>query len=152
MTKGEPLGCSAFGHPDEDEGKMGDNGTKPSEMAEPPEHQTRGGLAGAAVDLALASIGAAALLREEAQVLYRRSIERGRAEAQQLQARLKVVRLPKKVSARAPSTRSRRALSASEEWRAALERLDLPTATQVKALTQHVADLEARIDQLKSAG
>lgn len=131
---------------------MGDNGTKPHETAQAPEHPRRRGLTGAAVDLALASIGAAGLLRDGAQVLYRRSIERGEADVKQLQARLKVVRFPQEVSARAPSIRSRRVVAASEEWRAALEHLNFPTATQVRVLTQQVADLEAKIDELKSAG
>ena len=131
---------------------MGDNATKPNESAEAPEHLRRGGLIGAAVDLALASIGAAALLREETQVLYRRSLERGQADVKQLQARLKVVRFPQEVSASESRRRSRRAVAASEEWRAALEHLNLPTATQLKVLTEQVADLEAKIDELKSAG
>ncbi len=89
------------------------------------------------------------MLGDEAQALYRRSIERGQGDVNKVRQRLKFARFPEDAVEPSPR-RPRGAELAAEEWRAALDKLNLPTATQVKALTQQVADLEAKIEKLRS--
>jgi hypothetical protein len=108
----------------------------------------RRGLFGMAHDLALASIGIAGVLSDEAGALYRRSVERGGSTVQRVRARLPRPRRPQRRSARPAGKRWGRPHRASDAYEAALARLNLPTEADMDALARQVAELEAKIDQL----
>jgi hypothetical protein len=99
-------------------------------------------------DLALASIGIAGVLADEAQVLYRRSVERGGSTVQRVHERLPRARRPRRRSARPAGKRWGHSHQAPDAYEAALARLNLPTEADIDALARQVAELEAKIDQL----
>jgi hypothetical protein len=114
-----------------------------------PARPPRRGLIGTARDLALAGIGIAGVLGDEAQALYRRSVERGQEDVRRAQERLEHARVVRRRSVRPAGKRSRRSKPALEELEAAvLAHLNVPTAADVNALTQQIGELEAKIDQL----
>ena len=114
-----------------------------------PKRPPRRGLFGTARNLALASIGIAGVLGEEAQVLYRRSVERGQDHVRRTQERLEQARAARR-SARSEHRRRRHGKRGSEELEAVLARLNVPTTADLNALTQQISELEAKIDQLNS--
>ena len=106
------------------------------------------GLFRTARDLALASIGIAGVLGEEAQTLYERSVERGGDTVQRVRERLPRARRSQRRSARPAGKRGRLSRQASAGFEAALARLNVATAADMDALAQQVAELGAKIDQL----
>ena len=108
----------------------------------------RRGLFATAGDLALASIGIAGVLGDEAQALYRRSVERGGDTVQRVRERLPRAHRPRRRSGRPTGKRGRRSRQASDGFEAALARLNVATAADMDALAQQVAELGAKIDQL----
>ena len=113
-----------------------------------PARPPRRGLFGTARDLALASIGIAGVLSDEAGALYRRSIERGGSTVQRVHAWIPRPHRPQRRSARPAGKRWGRSHHASDAYEAALARLNLPTEADMAALARQVAELEAKIDQL----
>jgi len=126
------------------------NSPKVAASAEPPKRPPRRGLFGVAHDLALASIGIAGVLSDEAGALYRRSVERGGSTVQRVRARLPHPHRPQRRSARPAGKRWGRSHHASDAYEAVLTRLKLPTEADIDALTRQIAELEAKIDQLGS--
>jgi hypothetical protein len=122
------------------------NSTAPA-SAEAPKRPPRRGLLGITRDLALASIGIVGVLGDEAQALYRRSVERGGGTVQRVRERIPHARIQRK-SARPAGKHRRHSKQAQDEWEAALARLNVPTAADVNALTRQIGELEAKIDQL----
>ena len=106
------------------------------------------GLFRAARDLALASIGIAGVLGDEAGALYRRSVERGGSTVQRVHERLPRAHRPRRRSARPAGKRWGRSHQAPDAYEAALARLNLPTEADIDALARQVAELEAKINQL----
>lgn len=127
-----------------------------AEVSEQARPRSRRGLLGASVDLALAGIGAVGLLSDEAQAFYQRSIERGQDDVRKVRERLKLPRIrglgPAGSVARSRRDRAADPLRSSDEWRAVLVRLNMPTATDVHVLTKQVAELEAKIELLRQHG
>jgi poly(hydroxyalkanoate) granule-associated protein len=115
--------------------------------SEAPKRLPRRGLFGTASNLALAGIGIAGVLGDEAQALYRRSVERGQEHVRRAQERLEHARAARR-SAKTAGRRSRHAKRRSEELEAILAHLNVPTAADLNALTQQIGELEAKIDQL----
>ena len=107
----------------------------------------RRGLFRAASNLALAGIGIVGVLSDEAQALYRRSVERGQDHVRSVQERLEHARIARR-SARSARRHSRHAKPAQRELEAVLARLNVPTAADINALTQQIGDLETKINQL----
>ncbi len=117
-------------------------------LKRPPRRGLCRGLFGATRDLALASIGIAGVLGDEAQTLYRRSVERGGGTVKRVQKRLKPahgLRLRRRGPAGKRSGRSQGAL---DEVEAVLARLNVPTVADIETLTQQIGELEAKINQL----
>jgi polyhydroxyalkanoate synthesis regulator phasin len=106
------------------------------------------GLLGTTRDLALASIGIAGVLGDEAQALYRRSVERGGGTVRKAQDRFKRVSNPRRWHVRPAGKRSRHSKPALEELEAVLARLNVPSAADIDALSQQIGELEAKINQL----
>ncbi len=137
---------------------MADNGkVPPSDVAsaEGTKRVRRRGPVGVAGELGLAAIGILGILSDEAEALYERSVERGQDDIRRVQERIEGVgqsfrRASREASSGPATKRSRRSQAALEEWRDALVRLNLPTATDVHVLTQQVAELEAQIERLTS--
>lgn len=127
---------------------MKGNSPKVAASTEMSKRPPRRGLFGVAHDLALASIGIAGVLSDEAGVLYRRSIERGGSTVQHVRARLPHPHRPRRRSAKPAGKRCGRSHHASDAYEAALARLNLPTEADIDALARQVAELEAKIDQL----
>ena len=107
------------------------------------------GLFRTARDLVFAGIGIPGLLGDEAQALYRRSVERGGDTVQRVRERLPRAHRPQRRSARPAGKRGRRSRRTSDGLEAALARLNVATAADMDALAEQVAELEARIDQLR---
>jgi hypothetical protein len=127
---------------------MEGNATEVSGSTEASKRPPRRGLFGAASNLALAGIGIAGVLGDEAQALYRRSVERGGRTVQRVRERLPRARRPQRRSAKPAGKRCRRSHQASDAYEAVLARLNLPTEADIDALTRQVAELEAKINQL----
>ena len=127
---------------------MSNSSSTASASSEAPARPPRRGLFGTARNLALASIGIAGLLGDEAGALYRRSVERGGSTVQHVRARLPHPHRPHRRSVRPAGKHWGHSKSAREELEAVLAHLNLPTAADIDALTQQVGDLEAKIDQL----
>jgi hypothetical protein len=109
----------------------------------------RRGILGTASNLVLAGIGIAGVLSDEAQALYRRSVERGQDHVRRAQERLGHARVARRRSARPAGRRLRRSKPALGELEAAvLAHLNVPTAADINALTQQIGELEAKIDRL----
>ena len=108
------------------------------------------GLFRTARDLALASIGIAGVLGDEAGALYRRSVERGGDTVQRVRERLPRVHRPRRRSGKPAGKRGRRSRQVSDGFEAALARLNVATAADMDALAQQVAELGAMIDRLSS--
>ena len=106
------------------------------------------GLFRTARDLALASIGIAGVLGDEAQTLYQRSVERGGNTVQRVREGLPRARRPQRRSARPAGKRGRRSRQVSDAIEATLARLNVATAADMDALAQQVAELGTKIDQL----
>jgi hypothetical protein len=113
-----------------------------------PARPPRRGLFGAARDLILASIGIAGVLGDEAGTLYRRSVERGGSTVHRVRAQLPHPHRPRRRSAKPAGKRWGRSHRASDAYETVLARLNLPTEADIDALTQQVAELEAKISQL----
>ena len=113
-----------------------------------PARPPRRGLFGTARDLALASIGIVGVLGDEAGALYRRSVERGGSTVQRVRARLPHPHRPHRRSARPAGRRHGRSHQVSDAYEAVMARLNLPTESDLDALTRQIAELEAKIDQL----
>jgi poly(hydroxyalkanoate) granule-associated protein len=111
----------------------------------------------AARNLTYASIGIVGAVGAEAEEVYRRSVTRGERRVRKIEKRLP---LPERLR-RAPSpsaasettaeaARGERELpeAASEEWRSVLDRLNLANPQDVETLTNRIAELEAKLDEL----
>jgi hypothetical protein len=122
------------------------NSTAPA-STEPAKRLLRRGLLVITRDLALASIGIAGVLGDEAQALYRRSVERGGSTVQRVRERIPRARMYRR-SAKPAGKHRGHAKPAHDEWEAALARLNVPTAADINALTRQIGELEAKIDQL----
>ena len=127
---------------------MKGNNPTVSASTEAPVRPPRRGIFGLAHDLALASIGIAGVLGDEAGSLYRRSVERGGSTVQRVRTRLPHPHRPHRRSAKPAGKRCGRSRHASDAYEAALARLNLPTAADIDALMQQVAELEAHVNQL----
>ena len=127
---------------------MESNNPTVSASAEAPQRPRRRGIFGIAHDLALASIGIAGVLGDEAGALYRRSVERGESTVQRVRVRLPHPHRPHRRSARPAGRRHRRSHQASDAYEAVMAGLNLPTEADLDALTRQIAELEAKIDQL----
>jgi hypothetical protein len=128
---------------------MGDYNPTVSAKSEATKRPPRRGIFGLAHDLALASIGIAGVLGDEAGSLYRRSVERGGSTVQRVRARLPRPHQPQRRSAAKPAgKRGGRSHQASDAYEAVMARLNLPTEADLDALTRQIAELEAKIDQL----
>ena len=125
---------------------MDSNSSTAPASAEAPKPPRRG-LRRTTRDLVLASIGVVGVLGDEAQALYRRSVERGGGTVKKVKERLKPARGPRRLPARLAGRQTRRSHGAVDEIEAALARLNLPNAADMDLLTQQVAELEAKIDQ-----
>jgi polyhydroxyalkanoate synthesis regulator phasin len=120
-----------------------------SASSEAPVRPPRRGIFGIAHNLALASIGIAGVLGDEAGDLYRRSVERGGSTVQHVKERLPHPHRPHRRSAKKPAgKRCGRSHQASDAYEAALARLNVPTEADIDALTRQIAELEAKVDQL----
>jgi polyhydroxyalkanoate synthesis regulator phasin len=107
------------------------------------------GLFRTARNLTLASIGIAGVLGDEAGALYRRSVERGGDTVQQVREQLPRVRRSQRRSSKPKGKRGRRSRQASDAIEATLARLNVATTADMDALAEHVAELGAKIDQLR---
>jgi hypothetical protein len=109
-------------------------------------------------NLTYASIGIVGAVSAEAEETYRRSINRGKGRVRKLKRRLP---LPDRLkggpdpvetadgAARDMATEAGQlSQSAAEEWRAMLNRLNLADPADIKALTDKIADLEAKLNEL----
>jgi polyhydroxyalkanoate synthesis regulator phasin len=101
----------------------------------------RGGLLGVMRDLTLASLGVAGVVVDEAQALYRRSVEHGDELIRQLQRQARVNRRP---GVQKPQV----AKIVQDEWAAQFARLGLPSRSEVEALTKQIGLLEEEVDRL----
>jgi hypothetical protein len=122
--------------------------------AEASKQTDRSGLFGIARDLALASIGFVGVLADEVQDLYCRSLERGQEDFRGVHERIRA-RHPSRrgpdgseTATKAGTTPAGRPKLSVEQWQATLNRLNVASPTDLEALTQQIAELEARIDQL----
>jgi hypothetical protein len=127
---------------------MSNSSSIASASSEAPPRPPRRGLFGAARNLALASIGIAGVLGDEAGALYRRSVERGGSTVQRVRERLPHPHRPRRRSAKPAGKRCGRSHQASDAYEAALARLNVPTEADIDALARQIAELEAKIDQL----
>ena len=127
---------------------MSNSSSTASVSSEASKRPPRRGIFGIAHDLALASIGIAGVLGDEAGALYRRSVERGGSTVQRVRARLPHPHRPHRRSARPAGKRWGRSQQASDAYEAVMARLNLPTEADLDALTRQIAELEAKIDQL----
>ncbi len=127
---------------------MSNSSSTASVSSEATARPPRRGLFGTARDLALASIGIAGVLSDEAGALYRRSVERGGSTVHRVRARLPHPHRPHRRSARPAGKRCGRSHQASDAYEAVMTRLNLPTEADIDALTRQIAELEAKIDQL----
>ncbi len=127
---------------------MESNNPTVSASTEASKRTPRRGLFGFACDLALASIGIAGVLGDEAGALYRRSVERGGSTVQHVRARLLHPHRPRRRFAKPAGKRWKRSHQASDAYEAVMARLNLPTEADLDALTRQIAELEAKIDQL----
>ena len=122
--------------------------------AEASQQTDRSGLFGVARNLALASIGFVGVFADEVQALYCRSLERGQEDVRSVQERIKSGHHAGHGSARsetatkAGTTPAGRPKLSVEQWQATLNRLNVASPTDLEALTQQIAELEGRIDQL----
>lgn len=109
-------------------------------------------LLGVTRDLAFAGFGLAGVLAEDAAALYHRSVQRGQDNVRQVQETLGLTgnlpgpRRPKSGHASRPAKRADLAHFTSEEWRAALNKLNVASPKDVEHLAAQVAQLEAKID------
>jgi polyhydroxyalkanoate synthesis regulator phasin len=115
---------------------------------EAPKRPLRRGLLGAASNLALAGIGLTGVLADEAQALYRRSVERGHEDVRRAQERLEHARAERRRPSKPAGKHARHSKRGAEELEAVLAHLNVPTAADIDALTQQIGELEAKIDQL----
>jgi hypothetical protein len=127
---------------------MSSSSSTASASSEAPARPPRQGLFGTARNLALASIGIAGVLGDEAGALYRRSVERGGSTVQHVRARLPHPHRPRRRSAKPAGKRWGHSHQASDAYEAVMTRLNLPTEADIDALTRQIAELEAKIDQL----
>jgi hypothetical protein len=127
---------------------MDSNSSTVPASAEAPKRPPRRGPFGITRNLAFASIGIVGVLGDEAQALYRRSIERGGDTIHRVRERLPRARRPQRRSAKPASKRCARSHRASDAYEAVLARLNLPSEADIDALTRQIAELEAEIDQL----
>jgi polyhydroxyalkanoate synthesis regulator phasin len=116
--------------------------------AKAPKRLSPRGLFRTARDLTLASIGIAGVLGDEAGALYRRSVERGGDTVQRVREQLPHPHRPRRRSGKPKGKRAKRARQVSDAIEATLARLNVATAADMDALTEHVAELEGKIDQL----
>jgi hypothetical protein len=127
---------------------MDSNSSTVPASAEAPKRPPHRGPFGITHNLALASIGIAGVLGDEAQALYRRSIERGGNTVHRVRERLPRARRPQRRSAKPGDKRRARSHQVSDTSEAVLARLNLPSEADIDALTRQIAELEAQIDQL----
>ena len=127
---------------------MGDYNPTVSAKSEATKRPPRRGIFGLAHDLALASIGIAGVLGDEAGSLYRRSVERGGDTVQRVREQLPRPHRPHRRSGGPKGKRAGRSRQMSDTIEATLARLNVATAADMDALAEHVAELEGKIAQL----
>jgi hypothetical protein len=118
-------------------------------------------LLGVTRDLALASIGVAGVLSDDAATLYRRSVQRGQDNVRRVGEKIGLIgnlprpKMPKSVQGLRHAGLDNPSQFTSQEWRAALNKLNVASPKDVDLLAEQVDELEAKVDLLtrrKAAG